>query len=299
LLVGFLDAGERHVPAEKFKVFPMGSRLPTLCSAHQIDEIVEALDERRSQFPMEDLVSCRTAGVMISTLSSFLERETEKIHLDLLTPSSILMTNGIRDGFQRDSLRRGLIRVFDILASCALLLWTAPVLLLAAIAIKFEDGIRAKIFYVQNRVGLDGRAFQLPKFRSMREDAESRGSQWAKVEDTRITRVGRWLRRTRIDELPAIFAVLRGDMGFIGPRAELPGFVVQLSEAIPYYGMRHCVKPGITGLAQVRYPYGSSERDALEKLQYDLFSIKYRNPLRDIEILFETVEVILFARGAR
>jgi exopolysaccharide biosynthesis polyprenyl glycosylphosphotransferase len=189
--------------------------------------------------------------------------------------------------------------VFDLLASLTLLLIASPIMLLTIIAIKVTEGIRAPIFYGQNRVGFDGKIFRVLKFRSMRVDAERNGAQWATANDSRVTLIGGFLRKTRIDELPQLLNVLRGDMSFVGPRPERPEFVEKLSETIPYYRERHSVKPGITGWAQLCYPYGASEQDAVEKLQYDLFYVKNHDLVFDILILLQTVEVIILGKGAR
>jgi exopolysaccharide biosynthesis polyprenyl glycosylphosphotransferase len=197
-------------------------------------------------------------------------------------------------------MRQTTKRIFDILASLALVLVTWPLMLITVIAIAFEDGPRGPFLYRQRRVGLDGHEFDVLKFRSMRTDAERDGkARWATGGDTRITRVGNVIRKIRIDELPQIFNVLRGDMSFVGPRPERPQFVAQLAESIPYYDERHCAKPGITGWAQVCYPYGSSEKDSLEKLQYDLYYVKNHGVLFDLMILLQTVEVVLLGKGGR
>ena len=181
--------------------------------------------------------------------------------------------------------------------ACIVLLVLWPVMLITALAIKFEEGIRAPIFYYQDRVGLDGRVFQIIKFRSMRTDAEAEGAVWAVTNDTRTTRIGNFIRKYRIDELPQIYNVLCGDMGFVGPRPERPEFVQDLIRAIPYYNERHNVKPGLTGWAQLKYPYGASEEDSQEKLKYDLYYIKHRSFLLDLNILLRTVEIVLFGKG--
>jgi sugar transferase (PEP-CTERM system associated) len=227
---------------------------------------------------------------------NFLERETGRVHLDVLNPSWIIFA----EGFRRDAMRQATKRAFDVIAAFALLLIVWPVILLTMLAILLEDGPRAPILYRQRRIGLDGHEFDVLKFRSMRVDAERDGRpRWASGQDDRVTRVGRFIRKVRIDELPQIFNVLRGDMSFVGPRPERPPFVAQLAESIPYYYERHCSKPGITGWAQVCYPYGSSERDALEKLQYDLYYVKNHTLLFDLMILLQTVEVVLLGKGGR
>ncbi|MHB8816024.1 MAG: sugar transferase, partial [Steroidobacteraceae bacterium] len=199
---------------------------------------------------------------------------------------------------RRDTLRRITSRTLD-LASCLVVLGVAlPVMLVTALAIKLEEGWQAPVLYRQHRVGFGGQPFLLLKFRSMRTDAESDGkARWAQKSDPRITRVGSFIRKTRIDELPQLFNVVCGHMSVVGPRPERPEFVEQLAERIPYYVERHCVKPGVTGWAQLCYPYGSSERDALEKLQYDLYYVKNNSLLFDLGILLQTVEVVFLGKG--
>jgi sugar transferase (PEP-CTERM system associated) len=272
-----------------------GSDLLQLCRVHQVDEIVVAMDDRRRQFPMDELLECRLEGLEIVELISFLERETGKVRLDVLNPSWMIFSEGFRQGRIHSTLERG----FDVVASVGLLLIALPFMLITALAIKLEDGMRSDIFYRQVRVGQYGRPFKLLKFRSMRADAERDGAVWAQKNDTRVTRVGSFIRLTRIDELPQILNVLRGEMSFVGPRPERPEFVEQLNERIPYYRERHSIKPGITGWAQLCYPYGSSEQDATEKLQYDLFYVKNHSLLFYLAILVQTVEVIVWGKGAR
>lgn len=261
-----------------------------------VDEIVVAMDDRRQGFPMHELLECRVAGIEVVELPSFLERETGKVRLDVLNPSWIIFG----EGFRASMTLRALERAFDVVASSGLLLLSAPFMALATLAIKLEDGLRAPIFYRQSRVGRHGEVFDVLKFRSMRVDAESAGkAQWATANDPRVTKVGAIMRKTRIDELPQLLTVLKGDMSFVGPRPERPEFVDELEQKIPYYRERHTVKPGITGWAQLCYPYGSSEKDALEKLQYDLYYVKNRSLLFDLAILVQTVEVVLWGKGAR
>jgi len=298
---GFVVVG--YVPAEgdEGSDVPENEKLPTtvdlltLCEKHRIDEIVVAMDDRRRRFPMDQLLECRLEGVDILELVTFLERETGKVRLDLLNPSWMIFSEGFGRGRIHDTLERG----FDILASLVLLVVAAPVMVLTALAIKIMEGPKATIFYRQVRVGQYGRPFRLLKFRSMREDAEKDGAQWAQKNDSRVTPIGAFTRLTRIDELPQILNVLRGEMSFVGPRPERPEFVGQLEERIPYYRERHTIKPGITGWAQLCYPYGSSEQDAIEKLQYDLFYVKNHSLLFYLAILVQTVEVIVWRKGAR
>lgn len=298
---GFVVIG--YVPAEgdEDSEVPDNEKLPTtvdlltLCEQHRVDEIVVAMDDRRRRFPMDQLLECRLEGVEILELVTFLERETGKVRLDLLNPSWMIFSEGFGRGRIHDTMERA----FDILASLALLVVAAPLMVLTALAIKIVEGPKASIFYRQVRVGQYGRPFRLLKFRSMREDAEKNGAQWAQKNDSRVTPIGAFTRLTRIDELPQILNVLRGEMSFVGPRPERPEFVGQLEERIPYYRERHTIKPGITGWAQLCYPYGSSEQDAIEKLQYDLFYVKNHSLLFYLAILVQTVEVIVWRKGAR
>ncbi len=299
---GFVAVGYLPVPGEQVLVEPAKvlssevQKLHDLAKHLGVDEIVIAMDDRRREFPVRELLDCRLAGVEVVDIVSFLERETGRVHLDVLNPSWIIFA----DGFRRDGMRQASKRAFDILTSLALMLITWPFMLLTALAIMLEDGPRAPVLYRQRRVGLDAQDFEVLKFRSMRVDAEGDGqARWATGGDDRITRVGRFIRKLRIDELPQILNVLRGDMSFVGPRPERPQFVAQLSESIPYYEERHCAKPGITGWAQICYPYGSSEKDSLEKLQYDLYYVKNHSLLFDLMILLQTVEVVLLGKGAR
>ena len=271
-------------------------RLLNFLTTHQVDEIVVAVDDRRSNLPMHELLECRMHGFPVVDLVSFVERETGKVNVGMLYPSWFIYS----DHFGRGYLRRVVRRAFDIVASLGLLLLSAPLIALAALAIWVESGFRGPILFRQVRVGRIGRPFTLVKFRTMVPDAEKEdGAQWCEEDDPRITRVGRILRKFRIDEAPQIFNVLKGQMSFVGPRPERPEFVEVLSQTIPYYRERHVVKPGITGWAQLRYPYGATERDALEKLQYDLYYAKNQSLLFDIAVLLRTAEVVLWRKGAR
>lgn len=266
------------------------------CKHNDVDEIVVAMDDRRRAFPLHDLLECRLHGIDIIELLSFLERETGKVRLDVLHPSWMIFSEGFRRSLWRDIIGA----VLDLIASATLLAVAWPFLLLTTAAIKLEDGWRAPVLYRQRRVGRFGQEFDVLKFRSMGVDAELDGvPRWAAREDVRATWVGRLIRKLRIDEFPQVFNVLKGEMRFVGPRPERPEFVDELSQRIPYYRERHVVAPGLTGWAQLCYPYGSSEADATEKLQYDLYYIKNRSVLFDIAIMVQTVEVILFGKGAR
>ena len=296
LVVGYLQLHEdekRQVTAEC--LFHVTSHLVDLADRLQVDEIVVAPDDRRKGFPAEQILECKIRGFKISGFLHFYERETGKIQLDALRPSNLIFASG----FRRVLLKQAVKRLFDIVASLLLLALAWPFMLGATLAIWIESGFRGPILYRQTRVGFNEHLFEVIKFRSMRTDAEQDGiARWAQANDSRITRVGAVLRDSRIDELPQLFNVLRGDMSFVGPRPERPQFVAELSKKIPFYSMRHMTNPGITGWAQICYPYGASEEDAREKLQYDLYYIKNYSFFFDILILLQTVHTVLWGRGA-
>lgn len=288
---------DRSLAVESSQLMELrGRSLLEWCIEHAIDEIVVAADERRGGMPLEELLECKLHGLDVADLLSFFEREQGKLPLDILRPDWLIYS----DGFERGALRDVLKRLFDVLASLAILAITWPFMLLAAVAIKIEDGWAAPVLYRQVRTGFLGQPFEVLKFRSMSVDAEKGGvAQWATKNDSRVTRTGELIRKTRIDELPQILNVLRGDMSFVGPRPERPQFVDQLSKAIPYYRERHAVKPGITGWAQVCYPYGASLDDSIQKQEFDLYYIKNHTIFLDMLILCQTAEVVLFGKGAR
>ena len=294
VVVGFVPVpGQAAVVREELRIEPEQG-LAELTERLQVDEIVIAPDERRGGLPMEEMLTCVQHGVSIIDLSTFFEREAGMVQLNVLDPSWLVFSGG----FDYSTPRRLSKRFFDLVAASTLLLVAWPVMLLVALAIWVDDG--APILYRQIRVGERGQHFELIKFRSMRVDAEKDGvARWATKDDDRSTRIGRFIRITRLDELPQLFSVLSGNMSFVGPRPERPHFVNLLSEEIRYYGVRHCVKPGLTGWAQLRYPYGASVSDAEEKLKFDLFYVKNHGLVFDLMILLQTVEVIMFGRGAR
>ncbi len=258
-------------------------------------EVVLALEERRNSLPLDDLLRIKTTGVAVHDFSSFLERETGRVDLSSLNPSWLIFSDGFSAGRRLSSIGK---RVFDILVSSAILLLTLPLILLAAIAVKLETPGPA--FYRQRRVGLYGEPFDVVKIRSMRIDAEVAGKAvWAQKDDPRVTRIGRIIRMLRIDELPQAWSVLKGEMSFVGPRPERPQFVADLEARLPYYAERHVVKPGITGWAQINYPYGASVEDAREKLEFDLYYAKNYTPFLDLLILLQTARVVLWPEGAR
>jgi sugar transferase (PEP-CTERM system associated) len=295
-LVGFVavEGDDTAVPIDR--IVDMQGSLTEYARAHAIHEIVVAMDDRRRNFPFRALLDCRLAGVEVCELASFLERETGKVFLDTVSPSWLIFGGG----FRRSGLRQCLERGFDLVISGIIVIASLPCMLLVVVAIKLEDGWAAPVWYTQERVGQYGLVFKVLKFRSMRPDAELDGhAHWAQANDSRVTRVGSFIRKTRLDELPQLFNVFIGTMSFVGPRPERPMFVARFGEEIPYYDGRHSVKPGITGWAQLCYPYGASDHDALEKLQYDLFYVKNHGLVFDFMILLQTAEVILFGRGAR
>lgn len=273
-----------------------GGSLLDYAKSNNIDEIVVAADERRSGMPLDELLECKLHGLDVIDLLSFFEREQGKLPLDILRPDWLIYS----DGFERGTFRDVSKRFFDIAASMLILAITWPFMLLGVLAIKLEEGLTAPVLYRQIRVGYLGKDIEVLKFRSMTVDAEKEGgAQWATANDARVTLVGQFIRKTRIDELPQILNVLRGDMSFVGPRPERPHFVEKLSESIPYYRERHAVKPGITGWAQVCYPYGASLEDSNQKHEFDLYYIKNHTIFLDMLILCQTAEVVLFGKGAR
>ncbi|MEC7931474.1 MAG: TIGR03013 family XrtA/PEP-CTERM system glycosyltransferase, partial [Pseudomonadota bacterium] len=258
-------------------------------------EVVLALEERRNAVPMADLLRIKTTGVHVNDLSSFLERETGRVDLASVNPSWLIFSDGFSAGRRLSSIAK---RLFDIVASLILLILTGPIIILGAIAVKLDS--KGPAFYRQQRVGLYGQEFWIVKLRTMRQDAEAAGQAvWAEKDDPRITRLGYWLRKLRIDELPQTWTVLKGEMSFVGPRPERRQFVEDLEQHLRYYAERHMVKPGITGWAQINYPYGASIEDARHKLEYDLYYAKNYTPFLDLLILLQTVRVVLWPDGAR
>jgi sugar transferase (PEP-CTERM system associated) len=260
-----------------------------------VSEVVLALEERRNALPLGDLLRIKTTGVHVNEISSFLERETGRVDLDSLNPSWLIFSDGFSAGRRLSSAGK---RLFDVLVSALILLVFGPLILLTALLVKLES--KGPAFFRQRRVGLYGVPFEILKIRSMREDAEVGGKAvWAQKDDPRVTRIGSIIRKLRIDELPQAWTVLKGEMSFVGPRPERPQFVADLEARLPYYAERHVVKPGITGWAQINYPYGASIEDARHKLEYDLYYAKNYTPFLDILILLQTLRVILWPEGAR
>ncbi|MDE2076169.1 MAG: TIGR03013 family PEP-CTERM/XrtA system glycosyltransferase [Burkholderiales bacterium] len=296
-VVGFYPAGELSLPTDdkRFNIFPRALNIEDIVQRHDVNQIIVAVKEQRGgNVPMDQLLSARIQGVPVMDLADFYEQTTGEVPIDSLKASWLVYGRG----FVQHRTRIVTKRIFDVLSSLTLLLIASPVMLITMIAIKLES--KGPVIYRQERVGLGGRTFMCLKFRSMRTDAEKDGvAVWATKNDSRITRVGAFIRKTRIDELPQLISVLKGEMSMVGPRPERPTFVAQLREQIPYYDIRHSVKPGVTGWAQVRYAYGASVEDALHKHQYDLYYVKNNSLFLDLLVLFETVSVVLFREGAQ
>lgn len=269
------------------------NEISSICREANVDRIIVALDERRGKLPIDQLLLCRLKGIRVDDGMVFTEDLAGKLSVQNLYPSSLIFS----DGFKTSSILKRVKRYLDIVASAVGLSLFFPLCLLIALAIKLDS--KGPVLYRQERMGEDGTTFYLLKFRSMRVDAEENGPVWAGANDGRVTRAGRVIRKLRLDEIPQMINVLRGEMSFVGPRPERPFFIKRLEKDIPYYSIRHTVKPGITGWAQIRYPYGASKEDAAEKLKYDLYYIKHMSTLFDLLIILETAKIVLLGRGAR
>ena len=294
VIVGYVDMGEGRPAIERSVPRCAIEDLSRHVAGLKASEVVLALEERRNALPLKDLLRVKTAGVHVNDFSSFMERETGRVDLDTLNPSWLIFSDGFSSGRVLSSAVK---RLFDIVASGILLVLTFPLIAIFALVVKLDS--RGPAFFRQQRVGLYGQPFTLIKLRSMRIDAESAGAKWASEDDPRITRVGRFIRKVRIDELPQVWTVLSGRMSFVGPRPEVPTFVDDLEQRLPYYAERHMVKPGITGWTQINYPYGASIEDSRRKLEYDLYYAKNYTPFLDILILLQTLRVVLWPEGAR
>ncbi|WP_445426535.1 TIGR03013 family XrtA/PEP-CTERM system glycosyltransferase [Alishewanella sp. HL-SH06] len=298
-LVGFVKIEgdkEGYIPEGKLINMDYLNDLFTYAEKHNIEQLVIACDERRNMLPVDLLFKCKTRGIDVTDILDFIESETGQIAVNLIYPSWVIYSNGLA---RSKKFKTNLdYRLNAILAIFTLLL-TWPIMLITALLIYLEDGRKtgAPVLYRQIRVGFDGQPFHIIKFRSMGKDAEKDGAQWATTNDVRVTRVGRFIRKYRVDELPQLINVLKGEMGFVGPRPERPEFVDQLVKDIPYYAQRHNVRPGLTGWAQLKYPYGATAEDALEKLKFDLYYIKHRSLLLDLTILIRTVEIVVLGKG--
>lgn len=295
-LVGYFAGLQENDPKVlKENIIPAGERLIDIVKLHQVDEIVVALSERRGgSMPMRDLLDCKLNGIQVIDIATHFEQFLGQIRLDAVSAGWLIFGGGFNQGLLRSAIKW----MLDMTAAILLLLLASPVMLMTAILIYLESG--GPIFYRQERVGRNGKIFNVIKFRSMRNDAEKDGTpRWASAGDFRITRIGKFIRKMRIDELPQLFCILKGDMSLVGPRPERPFFVDRLTLEIPYYSVRHSIKPGLTGWAQVRYHYGASIEDSGQKLQYDLYYVKNHSWFLDIVILFETIGVVLTGKGAQ
>lgn len=296
-IVGFVSENG-HKPHEKIdenQVLGTTDELENIIKTGNIDRVVIAVRERRGTFPTETLLKMSLAGnVNIEECTSFFERVTGKVHLDLLRPSWLIFAGRRKDTRLKSAFREAFHRSLALVG----LILSLPIALLTALLIKIDS--KGPIFYKQERVGKNGRVFEVIKFRSMKTDAEKDGKPiWAKSDDDRVTRVGRVIRKIRVDEIPQFLNIIKGEMSFVGPRPERPHFVSQLAKEIPFYEHRHLTAPGLTGWAQTKYPYGASVEDAKQKLQYDLYYIKNQSLSLDFVIVFETVKTVLFSRGGR
>jgi len=271
----------------------VAEHLKEVAEKQKIHRVIVAMPDRRGTIPMQELLDLRQAGVKIEEATSWLEKMSGKIEVENLNPSWLVFS----EGFKQDNLFRLIRRALSIVVSLVGLIVASPLFPIVYLLVKLDS--KGPAFYTQERVGFRGSIFKVVKFRTMRQDAEVNGAQWAGQNDPRVTRVGRFLRRSRLDEIPQLWCVLKGDMAFVGPRPERPEFIEWLSKEIPYYRVRHMVRPGLTGWAQIRYKYGSTVEDAREKLQYDLFYIKNASIGLDLLIIFQTVKTVLLRRGAQ
>jgi sugar transferase (PEP-CTERM system associated) len=288
-VVGFAGLGIDTSTREQ-----LAAHLQAAAETQRIDRVIVAITDRRGVVPVSELLQLRLMGIKIEDATALLEKISGKIEVDQLYPSSLIYG----EGFRQRSMERALRRGFSILISATALLIVSPILPLIALAIKLTSP--GPVIYKQERVGYRGKTFYCYKFRTMRQDAEANtGAVWAGANDPRVTSVGGFLRKVRLDEIPQLWNVLKGDMSFVGPRPERPSFVKMLTDSIPYYHLRHVVRPGLTGWAQIKYRYGASIEDAKEKLRYDLYYIKQMSLGLDLLIAFETIKIVLLRRGSQ
>lgn len=294
-VVGFYPAGSGDLAPAESRVFDRDTSISSLVKRYEVDEVIVAVREQRGgAVPMDQLLECRLQGTPVLDLAGFYERTKGQVPTESLKASWLVYGNGFVQGVVRTAVKRA----FDVGCSAVLLLCASPIMLLTAVLIRLDSP--GPIIYRQERVGLGGRRFMCLKFRSMCSDAERDGvARWAAKNDSRVTRVGAFIRKCRVDELPQLLSVLKGEMSLVGPRPERPSFVDQLRGQIPFYDIRHSVKPGVTGWAQVRYSYGASVEDARRKHEFDLYYVKNNSLFLDLLILVETVSVVLFREGAQ
>jgi sugar transferase (PEP-CTERM system associated) len=295
-VVGFFPSpNEQQMSVPRSQVLAHTESLAATAVRARVDEVVVALTERRAgSMSLRDLLECKINGIRVSDLSTHFEKRLGQIKLDYVNAGWLIFGDGFNQGFWRTAIKR----TSDLICSVVLLILTLPLMLVTMVLIKLESA--GPVFFRQQRVGLNGKNFEVLKFRSMCSNAESDGKpRWATASDDRVTRVGYWIRKVRVDELPQLWNVLKGEMSLVGPRPERPFFVETLTQDIPYYSVRHSVKPGVTGWAQVRFDYGATVEDAKQKLQYDLYYVKNHTLFLDLLIMFETISVVLTGRGAR
>ncbi|WP_144395545.1 TIGR03013 family XrtA/PEP-CTERM system glycosyltransferase [Pleionea sediminis] len=295
-LVGFFHLkGDKNEVDDESIVIRSDEPLQKIVERYGIDHLVIAVDDTRKNYPVNDIISLKLGGLRITDITEFFERRTGRMEIDTLSPNQVIFF----DGFHTDYIREAIKRVFDIIVSATFLILSLPICFVLYFLIKHESRWRDPVIYSQIRTGQFGEPFTIYKFRSMVVDAEKDGPQFAAKNDARVTRIGGIMRKTRLDEIPQMWNVLKGDMSFVGPRPERPEFVADLAEKIPFYNMRHRVKPGITGWAQICYPYGDNDEDAKQKLQFDLYYIKNFSLFLDLTILLQTIQVIVWQKGSR
>jgi sugar transferase (PEP-CTERM system associated) len=294
-IIGFITENPERIGEQLVNPSIIGdqSQIYDIVMNEKVARIIVALEERRGKFPEGQLLECKMKGIPIEEGIAFYEHLTGKLQVESLRPSFLIFS----DGFKKSRFTMFVKRITGFILSLIGLTLLSPLILIFSLIIKIDS--LGPVLYKQERVGKDGKTFNLYKFRSMVDNAEANGPVWAEQDDKRITRAGRWMRKWRVDELPQMFNVLLGNMSFVGPRPERPNFVQELRKEIPFYDQRHTVKPGITGWAQIKYRYGASREDAIEKLNYDLYYIKKMSTFFDLLIIFETVKVVLFGKGAR
>ncbi len=292
---GFLDEHGENIGKSLVNPGIIGAvaQVESVVRDRRIDSIILSLKERRGNMPVSELLGLKFSGVEVEDAHSFIEKVTGRIHLEQISPSWLILS----DGFRKSQFLYAVKRTFDIVIAFIALVLTLPLMVLVVIAIWFETG--SPVLFRQERTGFKGRSFRIMKFRSMCHKAEEGGPVWAASDDHRITRVGRFIRKYRLDELPQIINVLRGEMSLVGPRPERPHFCELLEEKIAFFQLRHTVRPGITGWAQIKYQYGASVEESKTKLEYDFFYIKHMSIVLDLAILFETAKVMIYGRGAK
>jgi len=293
--IGFIALPEEEIKVDQHLILPMPDDLFKYVKDNNIEEVIVALDDKRKKLPIRALLNCKVYGINILELTTFFEQNSGRIQLQSVHASTLVFSSG----FIRSNLDNRMKRLVDLLSALFLFLVTWPIMLLTILAIKIESGFKGTVFYKQIRVGQHNENFEVIKFRSMSENAEQNGAQWAQENDVRVTKVGRFIRKVRIDELPQLINVITGDMSFVGPRPERPEFVKDFAKTIQFYEIRHFVKPGITGWAQVCYPYGATDEDTKNKLEFDLYYLKNYSLFLDIMIILQTIQVILWRQGSR